>query len=105
MNSDLEYAKSSLQELFYVLDLNMEADKVKALAEVADIITAIPARVETLYERATQEGYQVNNRRWWQYFYWKISFLGLCAPQLLGQLEAESPGDQKIEEESKACWH
>ena len=37
----------------------MEADKVKALAEVADIITAIPARVETLYERATQEGYQV----------------------------------------------
>lgn len=58
VNSDLEYAKSSLQELFYVLDLNMEADKVKALAEVADIITAIPARVETLYERATQEGYQ-----------------------------------------------
>merc|ERR1719438_37543 len=58
VNSDLEYAKSSLQELFYVLDLNMEADKVRALAEVADIITAIPARVETLYERATQEGYQ-----------------------------------------------
>ena len=61
MNSDLEYAKSSLQELFYVLDLNMEADKVRALAEVADIITAIPARVEILYERATQEGYQVTN--------------------------------------------
>ena len=61
MNSDLEYAKSSLQELFYVLDLNMEADKVRALAEVADIITAIPARVEILYERATQEGYQVRN--------------------------------------------
>merc|ERR1719242_1459634 len=58
VNSDLEYAKSSLQELFYVLDLDMEADKVKALAEVADIITAIPARVETLYERVTQEGYQ-----------------------------------------------
>merc|ERR1719232_1652076 len=51
-------ARSSLQELFYVLDLNMEADKVRALAEVADIITAIPARVETLYERATQEGYK-----------------------------------------------
>ena len=84
----------------------MEADKVKALAEVADIITAIPARVETLYERATQEGYQVNvnSRRWWQYFYWKISS-GLCPPQLLGQLEAESPRDQKIEEESKVCWH
>ena len=44
----------------------MEADKVKALAEVADIITAIPARVETLYERATQEGYQVSSRRGWQ---------------------------------------
>ena len=64
MNSDLEYAKSSLQELFYVLDLNMEADKVRALAEVADIITAIPARVEILYERATQEGYQVRSTKY-----------------------------------------
>jgi len=58
VNSDLEYAKSSLQELFHVLDLDMEKDKVRALAEVADIITTIPAKVETLYERATQEGYQ-----------------------------------------------
>ena len=40
VNSDLEYAKTSLQELFYVLDLDMEADKVKALVEVADVITA-----------------------------------------------------------------
>ena len=39
----------------------MEKDKVRALAEVADIITTIPAKVETLYERATQEGYQVIN--------------------------------------------
>ena len=37
----------------------MEEDKVRALAEVADIIITIPAKVETLYERATQEGYQV----------------------------------------------
>ena len=59
VNSDLEYAKTSLQELFYVLDLDMEADKVKALVEVADVITAIPTKVETLYHRATQEGYQV----------------------------------------------
>jgi len=58
VNSDLEYAKSSLQELFHVLDLDMEEDKVRALAEVADIIITIPAKVETLYERATQEGYQ-----------------------------------------------
>ena len=39
----------------------MEKDKVRALAEVGDIITTIPAKVETLYERATQEGYQVRN--------------------------------------------
>merc|ERR1712072_1310667 len=58
VNSDLEYAKSSLQELFHVLDLDMEEDKVRARAEVADIIITIPAKVETLYERATQEGYQ-----------------------------------------------
>merc|ERR1712072_466731 len=50
VNSDLEYAKSSLQELFHVLDLDMEEDKVRALAEVADIIITIPAKVETLYE-------------------------------------------------------
>ena len=47
---------------------------MKALAEVADIITAIPARVETLYERATQEGYQVSSRRGWREFF-KTSFL------------------------------
>ena len=41
----------------------MEADKVKALVEVADVITAIPAKVETLYQRATQEGYQVRLTR------------------------------------------
>ena len=63
VNSDLEYAKTSLQELFYVLDLDMEADKVKALVEVADVITAIPTKVETLYQRATQEGYQVRLTR------------------------------------------
>ena len=40
----------------------MEEDKVRALAEVADIIITIPAKVETLYERATQEGYQVSDK-------------------------------------------
>ena len=71
----------------------MEEDKVRALAEVADIIITIPAKVETLYERATQEGYQVSDKniRLWknQQIKCKMSS-GLRPPQFLGQLEEES---------------
>jgi len=55
VNSDLEYAKSSLQELFYLLPLNTP-EQVKAVMEVAEVIQNIPSKVETLYSEAALDG-------------------------------------------------
>ena len=57
VDSDLEYAKSSIQELFYLVDLSTK-DKVLAMAEVAEIIQAVPKKVEVILEEATHEGYK-----------------------------------------------
>ena len=57
VNSDLEYAKSSLQELFYLLPLNT-SEEVKAVMEVAEVIQNIPAKVEALYREAAEDGTQ-----------------------------------------------
>jgi len=55
VNSDLEYAKSSLQELFYLLPLNTP-EQVKAVMEVAEVVQNIPSKVETLYSEAALDG-------------------------------------------------
>merc|ERR1712226_694461 len=57
VNSDLEYAKSSLQELFYLLPLNT-SEEVKAVMEVAVVIQNIPGKVEALYREAAEDGTQ-----------------------------------------------
>lgn len=66
VNSDLEYAKSSLQELFYLLPLNT-SQEVKAVMEVAELIQNIPGRVEALYSEAAEDGTQdllVSSNSW-----------------------------------------
>jgi len=65
VNSDLEYAKSSLQELFYLLPLDTK-EQVKAVMEVAEVIQKIPSKLETLYSTATKDGYNsyVSNSSW-----------------------------------------
>lgn len=65
VNSDLEYAKSSLQELFYLLPLDT-SEEVRAVMEVAEVIQTIPAKVERVYNEATQDGYNsyVSNSSW-----------------------------------------
>jgi len=57
VNSDLEYAKSSLQELFYLLPLDTSKE-VKAVMEVAEVIQNIPGKVEALYSEAAEDGTQ-----------------------------------------------
>jgi len=57
VNSDLEYAKSSLQELFYLLPLDT-SEEVKAVMEVAEVIQNIPGKVEALYSEAAEDGTQ-----------------------------------------------
>jgi len=57
VNSDLEYAKSSLQELFYLLPLDT-SEEVKAVMEVAEVIQNIPSKVEALYREAAEDGTQ-----------------------------------------------
>jgi len=66
VNSDLEYAKSSLQELFYLLPLDTSKE-VKAVMEVAEVIQNIPGKVEALYNEAAEDGTQdsfVSSRSW-----------------------------------------
>jgi len=65
VNSDLEYAKSSLQELFYLLPLNTP-EQVKAVMEVAEVVQNIPSKVETLYSEAALdgEGSYVSSNSW-----------------------------------------
>ena len=57
MNSDLESAKSSIQELFYLLPLDTE-EQVQAMVEIAEVVQRIPDKTEELLQEATQEGYQ-----------------------------------------------
>jgi len=65
VDSDLEYAKSSLQELFYLLPLDT-SEQVRAVMEVAEVIQTIPAKVERVYNEATQDGYNsyVSSSSW-----------------------------------------
>ena len=58
VDSDLEFAKSSIQELFYLEPITSNS-KIRALAEVADIIVDLPMKVEKLFDEATQDGYKV----------------------------------------------
>jgi len=65
VDSDLQYAKSSLQELFYLLPLDT-SEQVRAVMEVAEVIQTIPAKVERVYNEATQDGYNsyVSSSSW-----------------------------------------
>ena len=65
MNSDLEYAKFSIQELFYMLPLDTK-EQVQAMVEIAEVVQKIPDKTEMLLQEATQEGYQryVRNTSW-----------------------------------------
>jgi hypothetical protein len=57
VNGDLEYAKSSIQELFYLLSLDT-MEQVQAMVEIAEVVQRIPDKTEELLQEATQEGYQ-----------------------------------------------
>ena len=57
MNNDLEYAKSSIQELFYLLPLDTN-EQGQAMVEIIEVVQRIPDKTETLLQEATQEGYQ-----------------------------------------------
>jgi len=57
LNSDLEYAKSSIQELFYLLPLDTK-EQVQAMVEIAEVVQRIPEKTELLLQEATQEGYR-----------------------------------------------
>jgi len=57
LTGDLEDAKSSIQELFYLLPLDTK-EQVEAMVEIAEVVQRIPARTEQLLEEATHEGYQ-----------------------------------------------
>ena len=49
MNNDLEYAKSSIQELFYLVPLDTK-EQVKAMVEIAEVVQRIPDKTEQLME-------------------------------------------------------
>ena len=57
MNDDLEYAKSNIQELFYLLPMDSK-EQVQAMVEIAEVVQRIPGKTEELLQEATQEGYQ-----------------------------------------------
>ena len=57
MNDDLESAKSSIQELFYLLPLDTK-EQVQAMVEIAEVVQRIPDKTEELLQEATQEGYK-----------------------------------------------
>ena len=55
-NSDLDYAKSSLQEIFYLVPLDTK-EQVEAMVEIAEVVQKIPNKTEKLMEeRYTQIG-------------------------------------------------
>merc|ERR1711892_633899 len=57
LNDDLEYTKTSIQELFYILPLDTK-EQVQAMVEIAEVVQRIPGKTEELLQEATQEGYQ-----------------------------------------------
>jgi len=57
LNNDLEYAKSSIQELFYLLPLDTK-EQVEAMVEIAEVVQKIPKKTDELLQEATQEGYE-----------------------------------------------
>eukprot|EP00092_Neocalanus_flemingeri_P029999 GFUD01032569.1.p1 GENE.GFUD01032569.1~~GFUD01032569.1.p1 ORF type:complete len:322 (-),score=119.71 GFUD01032569.1:93-1058(-) len=57
LNGDLEFAKSSIQELFYLLPLDTK-EQVQAMVEISEVVQRIPAKTEVLLQEATQDGYQ-----------------------------------------------
>ena len=57
LNDDLEYAKTSIQELFYLLPLDTK-EQVYAMVEIAEVVQRIPGKTEELLQEATHEGYQ-----------------------------------------------
>ena len=57
MNDDLEYAKSNIQELFYLLPMDSK-EQVQAMVEIAEVVQRIPGKTEELLQEATHDGYQ-----------------------------------------------
>eukprot|EP00092_Neocalanus_flemingeri_P102857 GFUD01131575.1.p1 GENE.GFUD01131575.1~~GFUD01131575.1.p1 ORF type:complete len:318 (-),score=108.38 GFUD01131575.1:93-1046(-) len=57
LNGDLEYATSSIQELFYLLPLDTK-EQVQTMVEIVEVVQRIPAKTEVLLQEATQDGYQ-----------------------------------------------
>jgi len=56
VHNDLEYAKSTLQRLFLVLEFDNV--KIAAMADLVDVIESVPDKVEYLYEEATKDGFK-----------------------------------------------
>jgi len=49
LNDDLDYAKSSIQELFYLVALDTK-EHVEAMVEIAEVVQRIPDKTEQLME-------------------------------------------------------
>jgi hypothetical protein len=56
VNKDLESAKSSIQELFYITPLESESQR-RTMLELVGALLAIPAHTSELYKKAASEGY------------------------------------------------
>jgi len=54
LNADLDYAKSSIQELFYLVPLDTK-EQVEAMVEIAEVVQRIPDRAEQLMEKRYQQ--------------------------------------------------
>jgi len=54
LNGDLDYAKSSIQELFYLVPLNTK-EQVDAMVEIAEVVQRIPDRTKQLMEERYQQ--------------------------------------------------
>jgi len=65
VDSDLEYAKTTLQRLFLSHDMTSKQN-ILSLAELEEIILAIPTKMEPVFLDATQDGYKeyVQHRSW-----------------------------------------
>jgi len=57
VDRDLEEAKSSAEELFYLLPLDTGA-QWRSMVDMVGSLLALPAHLETLYDRAGREGYR-----------------------------------------------
>ena len=54
MKDDLEYAKSNIQELFYLLPMDNKK-QVQSMVEVAEVVQRIPDSTELLMETNHQQ--------------------------------------------------